>query len=97
MTSRARIAAYGSAGGLVAVGIICEATISSNFGQILGFALIGLGLVTVISLVFFEIGLSEDRERAAEQHTEESKPTPRPRPRQHRPLDRSRGQRRHLS
>jgi hypothetical protein len=92
MTTRARIAAYGSAGALVAAGVICEAAIAGGVGQILGFALIGLGSVTAISLVFLEIGLSEDRERAAE----EGKLRRRPRPLQRRKLGRSRGHRRHL-
>jgi hypothetical protein len=92
MTTRARIAAYGSAGALVAAGIVCEAVINGDVGQIVGFALIGLGGITLISLVFLEIGLSEDRERAAEK----GQRRPRPRPLQRRKIDRSRGQRRHL-
>lgn len=94
MTTRIRIAAYGSAGALVAVGAICEAAFSSDFGQMLGFALIGLGFVAVISLVFLEVGLSEDRERAAEQRPlPRRKPLPRPLPK----IERSRGHHRRLS
>jgi hypothetical protein len=93
MTTRARIAAYGSAGALVAVGIVCEAAINGDVGQIVGFALIGLGGITLISLVFLEVGLSEDRERAAEEGKRTRRPRPKPAARK---IDRSRGHRRHL-
>ena len=59
--------AFGSAALLVAAGVICAAAIGGEVGQILAFAFIGIGLVAVISLVFLEVGLSEDRERASAQ------------------------------
>ena len=64
MSTRSRVAAYGSAGALVVGGAVCGAVIADGVGQVLAFTLTGLGLVTLISLVFLEIGLSEDRERA---------------------------------
>jgi hypothetical protein len=94
MTTKARIAAYGSAGALLVAGIVCEAAVNGGAGQIVGFTLIGLGGITLISLVFLEIGLSEDRERAAEEHP--PTPSPRPQPKPAPKLDRSRGRRRRL-
>jgi hypothetical protein len=93
MTKRSRLIAFGSAGALVVAGIACGLLVGGNVGPIAAFILIGLGLVLATSLVFLEVGLSEDRARARER-----KPRPRrlgrrpPRPR----LDRSRGQRRRL-
>ncbi len=93
MTKRSRIAAFGSAGALVIAGVVCALVIGGDAGPIAALILIGLGLVLATSLVFLEVGLSEDRDRARER-----KPHPRrlarrpPRPR----LDRSRGQRRRL-
>ena len=63
MSRRARIAAFGSAGLLVGAGILCAAVIGEGTGETLALVLIGLGLVQVTSLVFLEIGLSEDRQR----------------------------------
>jgi hypothetical protein len=37
---------------------------SSGTGRIIGWGVLGVGLVVAISLVFLEIGYSEDRERA---------------------------------
>jgi hypothetical protein len=91
MNTRARIAAYGSAVALIAAGIICGAAISADAGQYVGFALIGLGGITLVSLVFLEIGLSEDRERAEA----ERRGKPR-RARKVPQLGRSRGRRRRL-
>jgi hypothetical protein len=66
MTKRARIAAFGSAGVLVIAGVVCAAVISGATGQVLALVLIGIGLVAATSLVFLEVGLSEDRERDRE-------------------------------
>ena len=48
---------------LVVAGAVCAVVIAGGLGQILALVLIGLGLVAVTSLVFFEVGLSEDRQR----------------------------------
>jgi hypothetical protein len=93
MTRRSRITAFGSALGLVVAGVVCLAAIAGGAGQILGFLLIGLGLVLATSLVFLEVGLSEDRERARERKVASRKRLARSwRPK----LDRSRGHRRRL-
>jgi hypothetical protein len=93
MTRRSRITAFGCTLVLVVAGVVCLAVIAGGVGQILGFLLIGLGLVLATSLVFLEVGLSEDRERARERKVASPKRLGRSR----RPmLDRSRGHRRRL-
>jgi hypothetical protein len=66
MPRRTRIAAFGSAGGLVVAGAICIALIDGLAGQVLAIALVGLGLGGALLLAFFEVGLSEDQDRARE-------------------------------
>ena len=67
MSSRSRIIAWGSTGALVVAGIACAVLIGGETGAILAIVLIGGGFVLATSVVFFEIGLSEDREREREQ------------------------------
>ncbi|HEX8857225.1 MAG TPA: hypothetical protein VF752_16645 [Thermoleophilaceae bacterium] len=67
MSSRARITSYGSAAAVVLAGALCVIFISGITGQVLGITLITVGLGAVVLLVFFEVGLSEDRELAAEE------------------------------
>jgi membrane protein implicated in regulation of membrane protease activity len=64
MSRRDRIVWFGLAAALVAAGAICAVLIAGGTGQILALILISLGLVLAVSLVFLEVGLSEDRERA---------------------------------
>jgi len=66
MTKRGRIVGYGTAALLVVAGGVSAAVAGGGLGQALALVLIGLGLVLAVSLVFFEVGLSEDRERARE-------------------------------
>ena len=67
MSRRARIVGFGSAALLVVAGIACAFAFSGGLGQNLAFALVALGLVEATSLVFAEVGFSEDRERAREE------------------------------
>ena len=67
MTGRQRIRAYGSAVALAAVGVICGFAVSGLVGQIIRLTLITLAMGAVILLVFYEIGLSEDKARALEE------------------------------
>lgn len=60
---RSRILAYGVAGLLVVAGAACGALIDGVVGQALAIALITAGLGAALLLVFYEVGLSEDRER----------------------------------
>lgn len=94
MTRRSRILSFGTAGLLVVAGGVSAAVVGGTVGQVLALALIGFGLVLATGLVFMEVGLSEDRERAREaQRRERQRPTERRvRPR----LPRMRGARRRL-
>jgi hypothetical protein len=65
MTKRGRIVGYGLAALLVAIGAV-GAALAGGGGQLLALVFIGLGFVLATSLVFFEVGLSEDRERERE-------------------------------
>jgi hypothetical protein len=67
MSSRARIIAFGSCGVLVLAGALCAILIGGLIGQLLTFVLIAFGLGGAVLLVFLEVGLSEDRERAREE------------------------------
>jgi hypothetical protein len=71
VTWRARIVAFGSTGLLVIAGVVCVAVFSGGSGQFVGFTLIGVGIVIATGLVFLEVGLSEDRDRAREQREAE--------------------------
>jgi hypothetical protein len=65
VTKRGRIVGYGLAALLVAIGAV-GAALAGGGGQLLALVFIGLGFVLATSLVFFEVGLSEDRERERE-------------------------------
>jgi N-methylhydantoinase A/oxoprolinase/acetone carboxylase beta subunit len=71
MSRRSRIAGFGSAGALVVAGIACAFAFSGSLGQNLAFVLVALGLVLATSLVFYEVGLTEDRDRAREERRRE--------------------------
>jgi uncharacterized membrane protein len=64
---RRRVLTFGSAAALVIAGSICAALVGGLTGEVLAIALITLGLGAVLLLMFFEVGLSEERELAKEQ------------------------------
>ena len=98
MSRRARIAWYGMAGLLVLLGVLAAVAIGGTTGPLITYALIALGLVLATSLVFYEVGLSEDRDRARDEQKAASARRPRKSPERPSPprLDRSRGHRRRL-
>jgi hypothetical protein len=63
---RRRILAFGAAAILTVAGFL-SAALGGLAGQIAGIALISLGLGGALLLVFYEVGLSEDRDRADEE------------------------------
>jgi hypothetical protein len=67
LSKRSRIVAFGSAGLLVLAGIACAFAFSGGLGQNLAFGLVALGLIEGTALVFYEVGLTEDRDRAREE------------------------------
>jgi hypothetical protein len=102
MSRRSRIVGFGSAGLLVLAGIACAVVFSGTLGQNLAFVLVALGLVLATSLVFYEVGLTEDRARAREERerrraeTEKERKSRSPARPVRRPLDRMRGRPRRL-
>lgn len=91
VTKRSRISAFGLAVLLVVAGGVGAAVFSGTLGQVLALVLIGIGFVLATSLVFLEVGLSEDRERARDERKRKAQAARR-RPR----LDRMRGRSRRL-
>jgi hypothetical protein len=67
MTSRTRLLSFGSAAVLIVLGVIAGPVLGGITGEAIAIALVSLGAIAVVSLVFLEVGLSEDRERAREQ------------------------------
>jgi hypothetical protein len=47
--------------------VLCAALLDGTAAGVVSIMLIGVGLVLAVALVFFAIGLSEDRERAEEE------------------------------
>jgi hypothetical protein len=82
MAQRTRIAAYGSAVALIVLGVPCGLLIiGGKAGDVVAASLVTLGLGAILLLVFLEIGLSEDRDRAKEEEQrreDEAKRAPRP-------------------
>jgi hypothetical protein len=66
VSKRSRIVGFGSAGLLVLAGIACAFAFSGGLGQNLAFGLVALGLIEGTALVFYEVGLTEDKDRARE-------------------------------
>jgi hypothetical protein len=66
VTRRRRILAFGSTVVLTVAGFV-SAALGGLAGQVAGIALISAGLGGALLLVFYEVGLSEDRDRADEE------------------------------
>jgi hypothetical protein len=66
MTSRTRLLSFGAAGVLIVLGVIAGPVLGGITGEAVAIALLSVGAIAVVSLVFLEVGLSEDRERARE-------------------------------
>jgi NADH:ubiquinone oxidoreductase subunit 6 (subunit J) len=64
---RLRVLAFGSAAALVLAGSLCAVLVGGLTGEVLGIALVTVGLGAVVLLVFLEVGLSEERELAREE------------------------------
>lgn len=110
MSRRTRTRRYGASIVVALVGVACGALIPGTAGGTAATVLVGIGLVGLVSLLFYEVGLTEEREREREREKgekrEKGERTERP-PREPgttgehqggrvRPLDRRRGQRRRL-
>jgi hypothetical protein len=71
VSRRDRILAYGGAVALVVVGGLCGWIVPGLTGDIIRLSLITVGFGAVLLTVFYEIGLSEDRDRAREERERE--------------------------
>ncbi len=67
MTRRQRTLRYGASIAVAVIGVACGALIPGSAGGTAATVLVGIGLVGVVSLIFYEVGLTEDRDRAREQ------------------------------
>jgi hypothetical protein len=67
MTPRLRLLAFGSCAALVVAGGLCAALVPGVAGEVLTIVLMSAGFGGAVLLVFLEVGLSEDRERAEEE------------------------------
>jgi hypothetical protein len=74
VSRRARIVAYGSALVVTLAGV-GAAVAGGLVGQVFAIALISLGLGGALLLVFFEVGLSEDRAREEERRRWRRRPS----------------------
>lgn len=63
MSGPTRAALWGSAVALVLAGVLCASFIAGRTGETLAIVGGALGGIGLISLLFLEVGLSEDRER----------------------------------
>jgi hypothetical protein len=66
VSPRSRILAFGSAAALVVAGGVCAALVGGVVGDVLTVVLMSLGFGGAVLLVFLEVGLGEERERAEE-------------------------------
>ena len=64
MNPRARLLTYGTATALVVAGVVSVAAFDGLLSEVAAIALTTAGLGAAVLLVFLEVGLSEDRERA---------------------------------
>jgi hypothetical protein len=67
MARRTRVLAFGSAAALVVAGALCAVLTDGVIGEVLAITLITVGLGGALLLLFLEVGLSEDRDRAADE------------------------------
>jgi hypothetical protein len=71
VSARSRLIAYGTAALAVVVGFVVAALDSGTFSDALAIVLISLGFGGALLLLFYEVGLSEDRARAREEEEKE--------------------------
>jgi hypothetical protein len=67
VTRQRRIEAFGGAGAIAVAGVLCGVLVPGETGELLVIALLSIGLGGIVLLVFLEVGLSEDRERARDE------------------------------
>lgn len=63
MSPRERVKSYGPSVAAMVAGVACSALVGGTSGEVIGIVLVSLGGVAAVSLLFYEVGLSEDRQR----------------------------------
>jgi hypothetical protein len=85
VSTRSRIIWFGSCGVLVVAGVLFEVLLGGLAGDLLAIGLLLIGLGGALLLLFYEVGLSEDRELEREdaarrrEHEREERRTKAPR------------------
>jgi hypothetical protein len=72
---RSRIFAFGSCAALVVAGVACAVLVGGLAGEVFTIVLIAIGLGGAVLLVFLEIGLGEEHDRAREERQRRQRPT----------------------
>lgn len=67
MSTRSRVLAYGSSAAVAAAGLVVAYAIPGLAAEVTGIGMFTLALGAILLVVFFEVGLSEDREREREE------------------------------
>ena len=65
MAPRTRLLSFGAGVLAIVAGLIAGSVLGGITGEAVAIALYSLGGIAIVSLVFLEVGLSEDRERRA--------------------------------
>ncbi len=79
MTTRQRIGWFGSAALLALSGVVCELLARDVNAEAVGIVLMSLGFLGIVMLVFLEVGLSEEHDRAREEARRAEREAPAPR------------------
>ena len=66
MAPRTRLLSFGAGALAIVAGLIAGPLLGGITGEAVAIALFALGGIAIVSLVFLEVGLSEDRERERE-------------------------------
>jgi len=66
MSSRNRVLSFGGSALVIVLGGVIALVVHGITGEAVSLALVSLGSIAIVSLVFLEVGLSEDRERERE-------------------------------
>ena len=66
MSWRGRVLSFGSSVAAIVAGAVAGAIVGGITGEAIAIAFISLGSIAFVSLIFFEVGRSEDRERERE-------------------------------
>ena len=67
MTPRGRAVAAAAVVGLILAGLLSALLLDGGTATFLTILFVSVAIVVAVSLVFYEVGLSEDRERAREE------------------------------